>query len=330
MRPWWWLTLALSSVTAGGVALPISAQPSAADRFGGAQALFDAKNYAEALPLFQALVTETGSPNARLYVARCLRELGRVPEAYDEMRETVRDATAKAQTESKYNGTRDAAAAELALLDSKVAHVVLALTESSGAPGITLNGVTVPESKQGAPITVLPGRQLIEIARPDRPIEKREVEIPAGQTKTVAIGAVAVTDPVKPPPSTSPSPSPTEGGELRWIGIGVAVLGVGAFGAFAGTSVAANAKFDDVSAACGGVRCSDPAFADEIDQGKALDAASTAMVVIGSVLVAGSIPMIILGGPHVVEPKPAGPPTVQALSVELGPGLGKLGITGSF
>lgn len=326
MRPWWWLTtLALVSVAAGGVALPIAAQPTAADRFGGAQALFDAKNYAEALPLFQSLVTETGSPNARLYVARCLRELGRTPEAYDEMRETVRDATAKAQTEPKYNGTRDAAAAELALLDPKVAHVVLALTESSGAPGITLNGVTVPEAKHGSPITVMPGRQRIEIARPDRPVETREVEIAAGQTKTVAIGAVAVADPVKPPP-----PPASEGGELRWIGIGVAVLGVGAFGAFAGTTVAANAKFDEVSAACGGVRCTDPAFADEIDQGKALDAASTAMVVIGSVLVAGSIPMIILGGPHEAEPKPGAAPAVQALTVDFGPGFGRLGVTGSF
>src|SRR5689334_2876510 len=84
------------------------------EQFAAAQKLFEAKDFTGALPKFKELVDATGSPNARLYVARCLRELGRTAEAYDEMATTVRDATQRAEAETKYAPTRDAAAAEMA------------------------------------------------------------------------------------------------------------------------------------------------------------------------------------------------------------------------
>ena len=52
--------------------------------YAAAKKLFDAQSYAKALPLFQDAYAQSKSPNARVYVARCLRELGRLPEAYDE------------------------------------------------------------------------------------------------------------------------------------------------------------------------------------------------------------------------------------------------------
>lgn len=313
--------LSFGATTAYGLSCPsiAAAQKSAADRFAEAQALFDAKSFGDALPIFQELVKETGSPNARLYVARALRELGRTTEAYDEMSITVRDSTAKAQTEAKYAATRDASASELALLESKIAHLVLASTEPTPPNGVTVNGVAFDASKLGSPVTILPGHQVIEITRTGHPVERREIDVPPGQTKTVAIaGPSGSGNGGGPAPSSSAS-----GGELRWIGVGVAALGVGAFAAFAGTTVAADAKFDEVEQACGGVRCTDPAFADAIDEGKSLDAASTAMVVIGSLLVAGSIPMIVFGGPHEAEAK-------TKVSLSAGPQHGFVGVSGSF
>jgi tetratricopeptide (TPR) repeat protein len=86
---------------------PIAPAPTTAEqRFAEAQLLFDGQKFAEALPLFEALVGETDSPNARLYVARCLRELGRLTQAYDAMRATVALATEKAKTDDRYVETR--------------------------------------------------------------------------------------------------------------------------------------------------------------------------------------------------------------------------------
>lgn len=311
--------LSLGATVAHGLSAPAVAlaQKSAADRFAEAQALFDAKSFAEALPIFQELVKETGSPNARLYVARSLRELGRTTEAYDEMSVTVRDSTAKAQTEAKYAATRDASASELALLESKVAHLVLATTEPTPPSGVVVNGASLDTSKLGSPVTILPGHQVIEISRAGHPVERREVDVPAGETKTVAIAGPSSAGGGN---ADKPPAAGASGGELRWVGIGVAVLGVGAFAAFAGTKVAADAKFDEVEQACGGVRCTDPAYADAIDEGKSLDAASTAMVVVGSLLVAGSIPMIIFGGPS--------EPGTAKVALSAGPGFAF--VSGSF
>src|SRR5437868_6752686 len=61
-------------------------------RFKAAQQLYDKGDFAGALALFRDVMGINGSPNARLYAARCLRELGRLPEAYEELTIAIRDA----------------------------------------------------------------------------------------------------------------------------------------------------------------------------------------------------------------------------------------------
>ena len=127
----------------------------AVDDFASARALFNAGKVAEALPLFRDVYARSSSPNARLYVARCLRKLGRNPEAYDEMEATLREATKRAETEPKYAQTRDSAAAELALLEPLVGKLIIAVADprpgmkkrssptgcaSSGTPGSSQRG----------------------------------------------------------------------------------------------------------------------------------------------------------------------------------------------
>ena len=85
-------------------------------RFKAAQQLYDKGDFAGALEAFRAI----SSPNARMYVGRCLRELKRLPEAYEELTLTIREATARAQTEPRYADTRDAASAERAAIVPKL------------------------------------------------------------------------------------------------------------------------------------------------------------------------------------------------------------------
>ena len=56
--------------------------------------LYDAKHYAEALTAFRASHDVVKSPNTRLMIARCLRELGRLGEAYAETAATIAEAEA--------------------------------------------------------------------------------------------------------------------------------------------------------------------------------------------------------------------------------------------
>ena len=51
----------------------------AAKAFEEGRKKWEAKDPAGALPLFQKAAQQSGSPNARLYVARCLRETGKLP-----------------------------------------------------------------------------------------------------------------------------------------------------------------------------------------------------------------------------------------------------------
>ncbi|RLB62534.1 MAG: hypothetical protein DRI90_08845, partial [Deltaproteobacteria bacterium] len=96
-----------------------------AEAFARGRTLWEAGDHVAAYPFFQRALEATGSPNARIYVARRLRELGRLPEAYEEMSTTWQDAMAMAKTEDRYVATRDAAAAELVMLEQQVGKVIV-------------------------------------------------------------------------------------------------------------------------------------------------------------------------------------------------------------
>jgi hypothetical protein len=317
------LALAVPSFSYEAAAQPASDQASA---FAEAQQLFDAKDYAGALPKFQALFEETKSPNARLYVARSLRELGRIAEAYDEMAATVKDASARAETEKKYEQTRDAAAAELAVLQNRVGHLTIAVADAPPGTRVILNGNEIAEGRLTSPITVVPGSQNVEITGEGIETVRKSIDVNGGETKTLPV-AVRATDgkgggPAEPDPKPKGEPE-TTGGEVRIVGIVAASLGVGAFGAFAATAVLSDQRFSTLEEECGGARCTDPKYADVVDEGKTFELVANVTVVVGAVLVAAGVPMIIWGGPSEVEPS-------AAAMVTPVPGGGAFSVYGRF
>lgn len=264
------------------------------DAFVEAQASFDAKDYATALQGFQALLTETGSPNARLYVARSLRELGRIAEAYDEMAATVREARERAEAEPKYVGTRDAAAAELALLEAQVGHVMIALADAPRGVSVKLDGEPVKADRLGRPLTVMPGSHEIVVAGPGVETETRPIELTGGETKSVAFALSPVVTQVEPPVAESPA---STGGEVRIVGIVLASLGAASLGAFGATYALADDRFSTLERECPSAQCAVPKYADVVDEGKALERASIATLVAGAALLVAAVPMVIVGGP---------------------------------
>jgi hypothetical protein len=305
---------------------PAFAQADAKAEFNDAQKLFDAGRQADALPHFRKAFAASNSPNARLMIARCLVALGKTAEAYEEMATTTREAAARADTDPKYARTRDAAAAEMAVLERRIGKLVVALAEPGAGATVTLDGAPLDADRLGVPVAVQPGTLTIEARRAGEATVRREITVGAGETKTIAIAftsapAVAASPVPTTPKRAAPIEAPTHGGGVRVAGFFVAGLGVAGMGGFAGAGLAAKSKFSSVEAACGGVRCTDPKYGSVIDSGKTLQTLANAGLGVGIAGLVGGALMIAFGGAS------KGPPPA---SVEVGPTGIRLGYRGTF
>jgi hypothetical protein len=303
----------LSALAIAAPALPAAAQVNKSQgderaRFKAAQQLYDKGDFTGALEAFRAIA----SPNARLYAGRCLRELKKLPEAYEELTVAIREANARAATEPRYAETRDAASTERAALVPKLGLVVIAVTDRPAGLVVKISGQPVSPDHLGESVAVAPGAVIVDASAPGRESFRKELAIGAGASELLAVSlpiasARPVSDEVPRPRPDSPA-RPIGG--VRTAGFVVAGLGVLGWGTFAVAGLMANSKYRSVYAACGGVRCADPAQASEISAGRTLDTAANLGLATGIAGVAGGTVMILLGGPSdkqvIVNASPTG------------------------
>ncbi len=308
---------------------PATAADSAAT-FAEAVELFTAKKHQEALPLFRQAHEASGSPNARIYIARCLLELGKVPEAYEEMKATVEDATAKAETQEKYVPTRDSAAAELALLERRVGKLIVAITEPPAGTVVQVNGSELDVARFGLPMAVEPGMVTVSVRAPGKESVDREVEVPAGQTRSLALtlqeegnGDDSDAPPVGP---DTTGEAGTSGGGFRIAGFVVAGLGLAGVGVFAVTASMAKSEFDELDEECGGVTCP-VSEQGRVDDGRSLATVANISLIAGSALLVGGVAMVIFGGP--AEPGDSASARLTVAPM-VGPETGGLTFVGRF
>lgn len=296
------LLLALLVVAPAGLAAPpTDATKAALEKFKQAQKSFDAKDYAQTLELARAALEVTGSPNARLYVARALRELGQLPEAYTELEHTLRDAREAAKKDAKYEPTRDAAAAELALLDQRVGKVIVALVDPPPGVKVELNGKALDPTQVGQPVAVAPGDVVARAQGEGAAMVEKQIQIAAGATQTITLvfkeAAPAAAPVARPEPVRDRGVPAKKGGELRTVGYVLAGVGVAGIAVFAVTGAMASSKYGELEDACGSTRCTDPKYADTVDSGKRLETISNVGLIAGGVgLLAGGA-LIVFGGP---------------------------------
>lgn len=126
--------LAASSV-AGAEPSPPSAQ-AAQELYTAGRESYRIALYGRALEEFERSNALAPSPNARLYIARSLRELGRWSEAADQYRTTIREAEERGP---KYTPTREAAEIEL-----RDVEVRLARAPAPAAPEAPSDPATAP------------------------------------------------------------------------------------------------------------------------------------------------------------------------------------------
>ena len=109
---------------------------------------------------------------------------------------------------------------------------------------------------------------------------------------------------------------------MRIAGFVVAGVGVAGLVAFAITASMAKSDYDTLDEECGGVRCTDPTFADTVDSGETMETVSHVTLAVGLAgVVAGGL-MILLGG--------ADEPAETTAGVAPLPGGGLLTVGGRF
>lgn len=288
-------------------------------KFAAAQEHYKAKRYTDALPLFEEVARELESPNALLYVARCLREMGRDIEAYRAMDRTVKLAGERAVIEDRFADTQAAAKLELAELEKRVGRVTVSVPD---APMGTVIEVAGQATAADATTVVAPGRVLVEVRAPGHAPVRRQLDAGPGSQQSVIIQIAAA-----PPPPGPPMPGPvhmtTTGGGVRIAGF--FVLGVGAAGwamLIAG-GVISNDRFADIQTRCPTPPCTTAADQAVIDEGRDLELVANIGIGVGAAgTIAGAL-MVIFGGP-------SEEPTATGITAAPLPGGGFVSYAGAF
>jgi hypothetical protein len=297
----------------------------AESKFNAGLRLFKAGKMADALPVFREVADGNGSPNARLYVGHCLQQLGKYVEAHKAFTAVVKQTTQRGDT--KYEPTREAALAQLGLLEPRVAKIVVSLADIPSGLAVKLDGTPLEEKDLGSPIVVEPGAHKIEGSATDMAPVSRDVNVEAGESKATILTfkkaemapvAPAVAEPVTPKPEASPSKSsPMRTAAFVAGGVGVAGLTV-----FTISGLMAKSTFNRMSTTCGAAGCSEPAQLDEIDKGKSQQTIANVGLVVGLVgLSAGAVLFIVSGKKS---------PDAPAVAITGLPGGGALSYSGKF
>jgi hypothetical protein len=271
----------------------------ASARFANAQGLFKAEQFAEALPIFRDLAETTQSPNARLYVGHCLQRLGKNVDAYAAFAAVVKEINE--HPEPRYVPTREAAIKQLAVLNVRLARIVVSPTDIPPAANITLDGKAIDQKDLGSSILVEPGSHRVEVSATGGAPMRREVSIDGGELKTVTFSSKKVDEdlaagaPTKASAPAAPSDiAADDGASMRTAGLVVGGAGLAGLAVFTVTGLMLKTTVDDLEAQCPN-GCSDADHLGQIDRAKALQTTANVGLGVGLVGIGAGTMLFVLG-----------------------------------
>ncbi len=332
------VSLVLCSVLAGSAPVlaagadPANATPvqreQAQTHFLKGKASFDHNDLPGALEEFRASLEIVASPNARLYVARTLREMGRLVEAYAEFGRTAAEAKEKEREDGRYGKAAEAALAERASITPQIGFVQLNIKNSTEATNVTVAGSPLIRAGWSDPVPVKPGEVEVEVVTPGVLPIRKTLKIAAGQKTPLDVdaGVGGTGDPANPSkPLTPVNEHPPEGhhGKGWMLPVAIAGGGVGVIGLaiFIGAGVASQSTYDDLKTKCGAAPCPS-SLAGEVSGGKSQQAVANTGLVIGLIGVAVGATFLTLWL------LPSKSPSQASARLVIGPG--SLGVAGTF
>jgi hypothetical protein len=157
----------------------------ARDAYGAGLAAFARGAYNEAAREFTRANAASASPNARLMLGRCLHQLQQLPEAYRVLITIVRPPEA---LDPRYAQTRGAAEDELRVLRSQIGILTVYVRADDRSALLHVDGQPIRPAEWNSALPVRPGVVRLSLETAPGVIERREVEIGAGQRASIVIG----------------------------------------------------------------------------------------------------------------------------------------------
>jgi hypothetical protein len=263
--------------------------------FEAADVEYDAKHFAEALAGYRASYDVVKSPNTRLMIARSLRELGRLGEAYAEAKATLAEAEAVSVRLPRYAETAQAARANLNALATSVGFVKLDLDKSSHEGLIVKIGDRSFDSTAlDEPIAVTAGKTTIVVTAAGQKKYRREVTVEPGATQTVRVAFEG--EPLRSGQATKPDENTVGIGpdtSMRtwaYVAGGAGAAGLLTFGVF---GLLSNSSYSSLEDDCPNGRCP-PGRNDEIDSGRRYQLIANVGLGVGIVGVAAGTTLFLL------------------------------------
>jgi hypothetical protein len=304
----------------------LSAEPSVGRsnpeaEFAEAVKVFKNGDTAAALPRFVHLSETTNSPNVQLYLGYCQLELGHDREAHQAFSRAVKVSLDLGG--AKYLATQEAAQAELAKLNLRLASLTIAFVKLPAEFVVRLDGEIVDSSMVGSPLVVAPGLHHVEAeAKGAKPIA-RDVSLDAGGTKTIALLFEKKVEPevaLAPAVQSTPEQRSDSGSRLTSLGYVAAGLGAAGLGAFVVAGIQARSTYNKLQTECPS-GCSDAAHRNSASQGSTYQTVANVGLALGIVGTLTGATLVYLGR---TSGKPAN------TSVDVSPGLVKISYAGSF
>jgi hypothetical protein len=288
--------------------------------FEAGSKLYDTRHYEEALAAFRASYQIVASPNSRLMVARCLRDLGRSAEAYREYDAVAAEASRRGD---RYKSTAEAATEERDELKPKIALLTVRVADAPPEVTVKVGQGTLAAGEIGTALPFDAGAVVVTAEAPDGATARAEVTLTAGAASTVELRLVKkaeapIAAPVAPasvgpkPASSSPSPLRT----WAYVAGGVGGAGLITFAIF-GTMTAS--KYSSLESACPDKQCP-PDKQGDVDAGRTYQTVANVGLAVGLVGIAAGTTLFVLS---LNEPKDEHATTVAF-------GLGSATVGGHF
>ena len=297
------LALALAPLPAGAVGIePAKATPlqreQAQNRFMKGKTFFAQKKYAPALDEFRASMEIVESPNTRLFVARCLREEGKLVEAYVEFGRTEVEANELSAEDPRYKKAGESATTERKAMASRLGFVTVRVSHATGESKMLVGGEELRRAGWDEPVPVMPGTTEIVVDTPGKASVRKTVTVSAGGTATLDIDALEgsapeVTTAPPPPPPPAPAPAPDHG--LRPYAYVAGAVGVVGLITFVVAGSKSNSIYDDLKSSCNGP-CP-PSRADDVASGKRWQTIANVGLVVGVIGAATGVTLFVIGKP---------------------------------
>jgi hypothetical protein len=318
--------LAASPALAAGVAPNVATEAQRADAtksFIKGRDLFGEKKFEPALAEFKSSYDVVASPNTRLYIARCHRELGHLTLAYAEFTHTADDAKALAKDEAKYQTTAEAATTERQDLANKLGFVDLSLTHPGASTVVKVGGDVVARDAWSQPVPVAPGAVDVVVESEGRPPVVQSVQVAAGEHKAVPVDAGADA-PVAPPvvavetPQEAPKKKKVPLRTLAYVAGGVGVAGFATFAIF---GLMSNSTYSGLQDSCANNVCP-PNKSGDISTGKTQQTIANIGLVVGAVGVAAGVTLFVISNKKDTS--------TAAATARVTAGPGYVGLQGAF